>query len=132
MFLRLFKSVFRIAHYSSGHSSLCSKKGYNVKSYGTGSVIKLPGPGPNLPNVYEFGTTYEQIYQDLMAKDPQLYPLIRSCQKGGVALKKPNSGCRKSVTDIWRIVCTQNKISVCMLFFLRCWKMDLIVMSTQN
>ncbi len=51
-----------------------SKKGFDVKSYGTGSVIKLPGAGPNQPNVYEFGTTYDEIFKDLSAKDQQLYP----------------------------------------------------------
>lgn len=58
--------------------SLCSKKGFDVKSYGTGSVVKLPGTGPNEPNVYEFGTTYEHIYQDLCLKDQQLYPFVLS------------------------------------------------------
>lgn len=52
----------------------CSKKGFYVESYGTGSVIKLPGAAPEQPNVYEFGTTYEYMYQDLLRKDPQLYP----------------------------------------------------------
>lgn len=50
-----------------------SKKGYNVKSYGTGDKVKLPGSGPDRPNVYEFGTTYDEIYNDLLAKDKQLY-----------------------------------------------------------
>ena len=56
----------------------CSKKGFDVKSYGTGSVVKLPGAGPNQPNVYEFGTSYEEIFKDLTTKDQQLYPLIFS------------------------------------------------------
>lgn len=52
-----------------------SKKGFDVKSYGTGSVIKLPGAGPNQPNVYQFGTSYDEILKDLTTKDQQLYPL---------------------------------------------------------
>ena len=41
------------------------KKGFNVRSFGTGDKIKLPGPAINQPNVYEFGTSYEEIHQDL-------------------------------------------------------------------
>ena len=55
-------------------SVFLSKKGYNVKSYGTGSVVKLPGASPSDTNVYPFGTTYEEMYQDLYKKDPHLYP----------------------------------------------------------
>lgn len=55
------------------------KKGYSVKSYGTGSVVKLPGPAPEQPNVFPFGTTYEHMYQELYRKDPQLYPFHASC-----------------------------------------------------
>ncbi|XP_052820736.1 RNA polymerase II subunit A C-terminal domain phosphatase SSU72-like [Mya arenaria] len=54
------------------HSCL-SKKGFNVKSYGTGNQVKLPGPAPNMPNVYDFNTTYDEIYKDLMRKDAELY-----------------------------------------------------------
>lgn len=50
-----------------------SKKGYQVKSYGTGSVVKLPGAGPDDHNTYSFDTTYEEMYKDLCRKDPQLY-----------------------------------------------------------
>jgi len=51
-----------------------SKKGFYVKSFGTGEKVKLPGTAPDRPNVYEFGSSYEEIYQDLLNKDKSLYP----------------------------------------------------------
>ncbi|XP_058790793.1 RNA polymerase II subunit A C-terminal domain phosphatase SSU72 isoform X2 [Phymastichus coffea] len=50
-----------------------SKKGFNVKSFGTGDKVKLPGNAPDRPNVYDFDTTYEEIYNDLLLKDKQYY-----------------------------------------------------------
>ncbi|XP_003389608.1 PREDICTED: RNA polymerase II subunit A C-terminal domain phosphatase SSU72-like [Amphimedon queenslandica] len=52
---------------------LLNKRGYNVKSYGIGSVVKLPGASANEPIIYPFGTTYEDMYQDLYQRDPHLY-----------------------------------------------------------
>ena len=49
------------------------KKGINVSSYGTNSMVKLPGPSVEKPNVYPFGTPYEFMYNDLMTKDAHLY-----------------------------------------------------------
>lgn len=49
------------------------KKGYTVDSYGTGDKVKLPGPSIDKPNVYEFGTSYEEILSDLTEKDKSLY-----------------------------------------------------------
>jgi len=50
-----------------------SKKGFRVRSYGTGDKIKLPGPSASQPNVYEFGTSYEEIHSDLARKDKTMY-----------------------------------------------------------
>lgn len=53
--------------------AILSKKGFNVKSFGTGANVKLPGSAPDKPNIYDFSTTYEQMYQDLCKKDKHLY-----------------------------------------------------------
>lgn len=53
--------------------SFLHKKGYDIKSYGTGNMIKIPGESPRTPNTYPFGTTYESIYADLKNKDETLY-----------------------------------------------------------
>lgn len=53
--------------------SFLSKKGFKVRSFGTGSQVKLPGPSPDRPNIYDFNTTYDEMYKDLMRKDSELY-----------------------------------------------------------
>ncbi|XP_039112492.1 RNA polymerase II subunit A C-terminal domain phosphatase SSU72-like [Hyaena hyaena] len=50
-----------------------SKRGFSVRSFGTGTIVKLPGPVPDKPNVYDFRTTYDQMYHDLLRKDRHLY-----------------------------------------------------------
>ncbi|KAH9607213.1 hypothetical protein KSS87_021279 [Heliosperma pusillum] len=49
------------------------KQGFDVSSYGTGTQVKLPGPSIREPNVYDFGTPYKQMYEELRRKDPELY-----------------------------------------------------------
>ncbi|XP_057551087.1 RNA polymerase II subunit A C-terminal domain phosphatase SSU72 like protein 3-like [Hippopotamus amphibius kiboko] len=49
------------------------KKGFRVRSFGAGSHVRLPGPARNLPVVYDFSTTYEQMRKDLLHKDGDRY-----------------------------------------------------------
>ncbi|XP_053204647.1 RNA polymerase II subunit A C-terminal domain phosphatase SSU72-like [Panonychus citri] len=50
-----------------------NKKGFNVRSFGSGNCVKLPGPSFDKPNIYDFNTTYDQMYSDLINKDKTLY-----------------------------------------------------------
>lgn len=44
-----------------------------VASFGVGNHVKLPGPTQKEPNVYKFGTPYEDIFNDLKSKNSDLY-----------------------------------------------------------
>lgn len=55
--------------------NLLKRQGLDVASYGTGSHVKLPGPSLREPNVYDFGTPYKQMFDELRRKDPELYPI---------------------------------------------------------
>lgn len=47
---------------------------YPVISFGTGSLVRLPGPSITQPNVYPFNSTsYSQMYTELSSKDARLY-----------------------------------------------------------
>ncbi|KAL8743620.1 MAG: hypothetical protein Q9190_004045 [Brigantiaea leucoxantha] len=47
---------------------------YPVISFGTGSLVRLPGPSISQPNVYPFNSTsYDTMYTELNTKDPRLY-----------------------------------------------------------
>ncbi len=46
-----------------------SQSGYNVCSYGAGTRVKLPGETQSEPNIYDFGTSYDFIYKDLLKKN---------------------------------------------------------------
>ncbi|XP_015887864.1 uncharacterized protein LOC107422871 [Ziziphus jujuba] len=67
--------------------SLLKRQGFEVCSYGTGSHVKLPGPSLREPNIYDFGTPYKQMFDDLRRKDPELYK-----RNGILPMLKRNSG----------------------------------------
>ncbi|CAA7388723.1 unnamed protein product [Spirodela intermedia] len=67
--------------------SLMKRQGFDVSSYGTGGHVKLPGPSLREPNVYDFGTPYKQMYDELRRKDPDLYK-----RNGILPMLKRNSG----------------------------------------
>jgi len=53
--------------------AMLQKKGYKVRSFGAGSKVRLPGESVHKPNIYSFGTPYEEIYQDLKKKNQARY-----------------------------------------------------------
>ena len=47
---------------------------YPTLSFGTGSLVRLPGPSITQPNVYAFNnTSYASMYSELLSKDQRLY-----------------------------------------------------------
>jgi RNA polymerase II subunit A C-terminal domain phosphatase SSU72 len=69
---------------------LLLQNGYAADSYGAGNKVRLPGETIDLPNVYDFGTPYEQIALDLRGKNQQRY------EKNGM-LQMLDRNCRVKV-----------------------------------
>lgn len=76
--------------------ALLKREGFDVASYGTGQHVKLPGPSLREPNVYDFGTPYKHMLDDLRRKDPELYR-----RNGILPMLKRNVGV-KSAPQRWQ------------------------------
>lgn len=65
--------LIKLCRSMEGHLRL-AQAGYPVISFGTGSLVRLPGPTITQPNVYQFNkTSYDSMYKELEGKDPRLY-----------------------------------------------------------
>jgi len=84
--------------------ALLKQNNYTVASYGVGGHVKLPGPNAKSPNTYKFGTPYQTIYDDLMAKDPALYT-----RNGLLKMVKRNIGV-KHAPERWQNSLTQHDV----------------------
>ncbi len=50
-----------------------SLRGYQVRSYGTGKDVKLPGRSANEPVIFPFNTPYEHMRDELRQRDEPTY-----------------------------------------------------------
>lgn len=98
---------------------LLQKQGFDVASYGTGQHVKLPGPSIREPNIYEFGTPYKQMYEDLRHKDPDLYK-----RNGILPMLKRNIGI-KLAPQRWQDNAADGTFDVVMTFEERVFDMVL-------
>ncbi|EIE23973.1 Ssu72-like protein [Coccomyxa subellipsoidea C-169] len=71
--------------------ALLKKHGFQVSSYGTNGHVKLPGTSQREPNVYDFGTPYADIYEDLRQKDENFYS-----RKGLLQMLQRNMGVKRA------------------------------------
>lgn len=81
-----------------------------MASYGTGQHVKLPGPSIREPNVYDFGTPYKQMFDDLRRKDLELYK-----RNGILPMLKRNLGV-KLAPQRWQENATDGPFDVVITF----------------
>ncbi len=91
-----------------------------VKSFGVGGHVKLPGPTARDPNVYDFGTPYQTILEDLRMKDVELYTRNGLLTMVSTAMRCQKNSLRLFVTTFVAslhviILVAQCKLCLCVL-----------------
>jgi len=71
-----------------------SNAGLNVESYGTGTLVRLPGRSAMEPRVFKFGTPYEEMYNSLAAtpEDEAFFThngVLQLCRRGAAVKPGP-------------------------------------------
>mmetsp|Transcript_23903 Transcript_23903/g.61373 ORF Transcript_23903/g.61373 Transcript_23903/m.61373 type:complete len:193 (-) Transcript_23903:82-660(-) len=93
------------------HNTL-KEHNFQVESYGVGQHVKLPGPTQKQPNVYNFGTPYKTIFDDLSGADPELYTrngLLNMLQRNmGVKLAPERWQDNRLVFDV--VICFEERV----------------------
>ncbi|KAL7677357.1 hypothetical protein ACOME3_003593 [Neoechinorhynchus agilis] len=67
-------------------------KGFNVRSFGTGKRVRLPGLSAEKPNIFSFDVSYESMYQRLSVKDKYFYTqngVLNMLERNARIKKKP-------------------------------------------
>ncbi|VEU23674.1 DEKNAAC104930 [Brettanomyces naardenensis] len=67
------------------------ENGFIVRSYGTGSAVRLPGPTIDKPNVFPFGTPYTKIFEVLNSQDLKMHKV-----NGVIEMTKRNMQIKKA------------------------------------
>ncbi|XP_068412050.1 RNA polymerase II subunit A C-terminal domain phosphatase SSU72 like protein 3-like [Eschrichtius robustus] len=53
--------------------SILRKKGFSIRSFGMGSLVRFPRLAPKEPVAYDFSTSYKMMCKDLSCKDRKYY-----------------------------------------------------------
>merc|ERR1711904_396466 len=70
--------------------------GFRVESYGIGVNVKLPGPTPNEPNIFPFGTPYNIIKRSLQHSNRNLYDRFYMNSNGLLKLCNRNQSIKRA------------------------------------
>lgn len=109
---------------------LLLEKGFisnNVRSFGAGSSVKIPGASKDDPNVYRFGeATYEEILEDLKRQDEKLY-----AQKGLIGMLERNMRVKRK-PERWQDNSDDGEFDVVVCFEERVFDLVLADMREKN